>query len=254
MILEFAEKKDALKPWLRVVYPPELATEHAVGPGPLVVGRSASHATFVLDDEWVSRRHCRLWRDGDKVMVEDLGSTNGTFIGGNRVREAELRLSDELQLGRIVLKLDMRTDAPEATSAPAAPPVPEPECAKAVADFLAQAAKCGVSVGVAEIAVSFDAPPKDEVLAFAMEEISETLRREQLSDDLLARSGENRFLFLMNDISARQIATFCANLRGVFERQRFLFEGEEVRVRVSLRTARFEQAPEGLADVEKGLA
>ena len=120
MILEFAEQKDALKPWLRVVYPPELATEHAVGPGPLVVGRSANHATFVLDDEWVSRRHCRLWRDGDKVMVEDLGSTNGTFIDGNRVREAELRLSDELQLGRIVLKLDMRTDAPEATSAPAA--------------------------------------------------------------------------------------------------------------------------------------
>ena len=58
----------------------------------------------------------------------------------------------------------------------------------------------------------------------------------------------------MNDISAAQIATFCANLRGVFERQRFLFEGEEVRVRVLLRTARFEQAPEGLADVEKELA
>ncbi len=38
----------------------------------------------------VSRKHCRLIRDGDAIRLEDLGSSNGTFHNGQRVREATL--------------------------------------------------------------------------------------------------------------------------------------------------------------------
>ncbi len=249
MILEFADDRESLKPWLRVVYPPELASEHAVGPGPLVVGRSASHSTFVLDDEWVSRRHCRLYREDERVMVEDLGSMNGTYVGGCRISgPTELKPDDELQLGHIVLKLDLRTDAPEADVSPAAPPVPAGESDRAVGDFLAAARRTGVSVGAIETSVKLDSP-SDDVRAFVMGEVTDLLRLEQLSDDLLAQAGPDSLLFLMNDISDKQIATFRASLRDKFERQRFLFEGAEIRPKISLRSARFDQAPETAAEV-----
>src|SRR3954454_12585575 len=46
-----------------------------------VVGRGPK-VTVRLNDEGVSREHCAFVRDGDKMVVEDLGSTNGTFCNG----------------------------------------------------------------------------------------------------------------------------------------------------------------------------
>jgi pSer/pThr/pTyr-binding forkhead associated (FHA) protein len=60
----------------------------------------------------VSRKHCRLLRDGQRVRVEDLGSSNGTFVNGRRVQEAELHAGDTLQVGPLafVLQLDGQPD------------------------------------------------------------------------------------------------------------------------------------------------
>lgn len=60
----------------------------------------------------VPRKHCRLLRDGEKVRVEDLGSSNGTFANGRRVQEAELHAGDTLQVGPLafVLQLDGQPD------------------------------------------------------------------------------------------------------------------------------------------------
>lgn len=45
----------------------------------LVFGRSTD-CDVRVDDEYVSPRHCRIWRDGNGFWVEDLGSTNGTYM------------------------------------------------------------------------------------------------------------------------------------------------------------------------------
>jgi serine phosphatase RsbU (regulator of sigma subunit) len=51
---------------------------------PLTVGRSAP-AEVILEGSTVSRRHCRLERQGDSIVLNDLGSTNGTFVNSERV-------------------------------------------------------------------------------------------------------------------------------------------------------------------------
>ena len=51
---------------------------------PLTVGRSAP-AEVILEGGTVSRRHCRLERQGDSIVLSDLGSTNGTFVNGERI-------------------------------------------------------------------------------------------------------------------------------------------------------------------------
>ena len=65
------------------------------------VGR-APRADFVVDAPLVSRLHCRLSMDGDdRLDVEDLGSTNGTYVNGRKVRRAALRAGDTLKVGRV---------------------------------------------------------------------------------------------------------------------------------------------------------
>lgn len=51
---------------------------------PLTIGRSAP-AEVVLEGSTVSRKHCRLERQGDRILLSDLGSTNGTYLNGERL-------------------------------------------------------------------------------------------------------------------------------------------------------------------------
>ncbi len=55
----------------------------------------------------VSRKHCRLVRDGDVLRLEDLGSSNGTFHNGHRVQEATLAAGDSVQIGPVVFVLQV---------------------------------------------------------------------------------------------------------------------------------------------------
>ncbi len=59
---------------------------------------------LVVDDETVSRNHCRIFLEGDQYLVRDLGSTNGTFVNRVRVREAWLKPDCTLALGKSELR------------------------------------------------------------------------------------------------------------------------------------------------------
>jgi ABC transport system ATP-binding/permease protein len=65
------------------------------------VGRTA-RADFIVDAALVSRIHCRLTADvSDQLVVEDLGSTNGTIVNGKKVDRGVLRVGDTLTVGRV---------------------------------------------------------------------------------------------------------------------------------------------------------
>lgn len=60
-----------------------------------------------LDDPSVSRRHARLTRNGSRWSIEDLGSTNGLRVNGERVGNAELADGDRLELGSVRLTFSL---------------------------------------------------------------------------------------------------------------------------------------------------
>lgn len=70
--------------------------------GTTTVGRHPESDIF-LDDITVSRHHCRLIVDADGLTVEDSGSTNGTYVNGDRVDRARLRAGDEVIVGKFHL-------------------------------------------------------------------------------------------------------------------------------------------------------
>lgn len=67
-----------------------------------VLGRG-SQATLRLNDTGVSRVHCEIRREGDDVVLVDLGSTNGTTVNGRAVERVRLAPGDRIELGRCVL-------------------------------------------------------------------------------------------------------------------------------------------------------
>lgn len=73
----------------------------------LTLGREEGRADLVLDDPGVSRVHARFAVDRGAVVVEDLGSSNGTFVNGERISgSVELAADDEVQLGGTVLSVE----------------------------------------------------------------------------------------------------------------------------------------------------
>ncbi|WP_437901987.1 sigma 54-interacting transcriptional regulator [Sorangium sp. So ce327] len=77
---------------------------------PVVLGREAPSTALVADCS-LSREHARITLTGGGVMVDDLGSTNGTWVKGERVRRAELRPGDELLFGSVLASIQ-RSPAP----------------------------------------------------------------------------------------------------------------------------------------------
>lgn len=78
---------------------------HDVSVDPLVVGREEG-AQIRLEDPEVSAAHCEVRAAGEGVLVRDLGSTNGTFVGSVRIHEAVLTAPAELVIGRSRLRVE----------------------------------------------------------------------------------------------------------------------------------------------------
>jgi hypothetical protein len=71
----------------------------------LTIGR-AEVCNLRLDDTYVSQMHARIFSRGDSYMVEDLGSTNGTYLNRHRITSpAELQRGDQVKIGKTVLEL-----------------------------------------------------------------------------------------------------------------------------------------------------
>jgi pSer/pThr/pTyr-binding forkhead associated (FHA) protein len=72
---------------------------------PILIGRGTD-AAIRLDDDYVSTRHARIAASGDQWFVEDLGSTNGTYIGSVRITQpTTITLGTQVRIGKTILEL-----------------------------------------------------------------------------------------------------------------------------------------------------
>jgi hypothetical protein len=97
---EEAAAVDGIMGWALVVEKgPRAGLTFMLGPGAIEVGRHPE-SDIVLDDVTVSRQHCRFDASESLLKVEDLGSTNGTYVNDSRVDTASLIPGDEVMIGR----------------------------------------------------------------------------------------------------------------------------------------------------------
>ena len=152
--------------------------ERLVDAPSLTVGR-AHGADLVLRDRFLSRRHARLFLDGERLWIEDLGSQNGTLVNDRRIDgPVELRPGDVVRLSASVLTVEEAAEAPAPVSSETA---------------LFRPAE--------EILASRDAPPPPaERSAETLERYAERLRLLNAVHQALARSlGLEELLELILD-------------------------------------------------------
>jgi pSer/pThr/pTyr-binding forkhead associated (FHA) protein len=133
----------------------------------LIIGRLSEGAGRLLGDQEISRSHARLARDDHGVwMIEDLGSTNGTYVNSLRITAPQsLALGDTIEVGATTLIVRDPGAMPESSEESVEPPVtkpsgvmsvtPEPLTVRLEVDYAAGTATIAWDEGAAPIRLIF---------------------------------------------------------------------------------------------------
>ena len=92
---------------LLVLESPELGKGRTIEvAGPTIVGRDAASGIRLEHDEFASARHARIEPRPEGTLVDDLGSTNGTFVNGSKVKRAQIaKAGDVIKIGSTELQV-----------------------------------------------------------------------------------------------------------------------------------------------------
>lgn len=161
-----------------------------------LIGRSDTAHLYLPEDKFFSRHHCLLEIAPPRCFLRDLGSTNGTFVNGQKVAEAFLRSGDRIQGGETVLSVEVTVEqeAPRELTAPTLPTI-----------ILVECLNCGRRERT-------EASAADERLSFLCEECREELRRQPQPVPgyemirLLGQGGMGTVMLARDQHSGREVA------------------------------------------------
>jgi pSer/pThr/pTyr-binding forkhead associated (FHA) protein len=127
---------------LKIVDGPDTGREFPIG-GALVIGRDPS-AGIVLEDTEVSRRHAQVAPRSSGMVIEDLGSTNGTFVNGEQIEgERSLHGGEKVRIGTTVLEVSVPVQATKIASV--IPEEPDPGATKMASVMSPEEAEAAVA-------------------------------------------------------------------------------------------------------------
>jgi len=87
---------------IQSIEPEDAGLTFRILPGSIKTMGRATRSDFIVENFLLSRAHCRFTLSpANELMVEDLGSTNGTFVNGKKVQKWTLAAGDRVKVGRV---------------------------------------------------------------------------------------------------------------------------------------------------------
>ncbi len=231
---------------LVVIYGLDLGKKYNVDRPSIVIGRS-SKADIQIDQESVSRNHCKLINTGKSIMLRDLGSTNGTYVNDELVDEYVLRDGDLIKIGRCIFKFLSGNNIENAYH--------EEIYRLTTIDGLTQVYNKRYFIETLEreigrahryrrelslIMFDIDHFKKindtyghlagDHVLKQLASVIQARIRRE----DIMSRYGGEEFAIILPEIDNYNAVQFAEKIRGIVEKAVFRFEDTDIPVTISI--------------------
>lgn len=234
---------------LVVIYssdPRQFGKRYVLGDDPLTVGRGHENR-IVLDNDSVSRRHCRVERRGASWHVVDLDSTNGTYVNDDQVTEYQLRRGDQVKIGDTIVKFLSGSDLEAQYH--------ETIYRMTIIDGLTQVHNKRYLMETLEreiprarrharplSVVMFDIDHFKGIndtfghLAgdYVLKELATLVKGRLRPDDIVARYGGEEFCALLPETAVQGASSIAEDLRRRVQERRFVFEGETIPVTVSL--------------------
>lgn len=212
-----------------------------------VIGRG-EEADIRIFDDGLSRSHARIFRRGPLYLLEDLGSTNGTFLGTERVTQPRL-LDDEARIGlgrSTILKFSLKDALEEQLLVRQYESTVRDELTGAynrralderLASEFAFADRHQSSLGVYMVDVDFFKQVNDTHGHAAgdavLRDVSHRVMAAIRTEDFFARFGGEEFCLLIRGSDPRQAAIFGERLRGLIEGAPIVYDGVPIWVTAS---------------------
>jgi two-component system cell cycle response regulator len=212
-----------------------------------IIGRGPKVAVR-LNDEGVSREHCQILREGERVILEDLGSTNGTFCNGIRVDRRELTDGDKIMVGSTtILKFTYHDYLDEVFQRQMYESALRDGLTKVFnkkyfTDYLekefAYAARHSSPLALIFLDIdnfkrindTYGHPAGD----FVLSELSQMMANLVRTEDVLARFGGEEFTVLCRGTDLAGAGIVAERLRRAVEERTFTFGGKNIPVTISL--------------------
>ena len=224
----------------------QFGKRYVLGDEPLTVGRGQENR-IVLDNDSVSRRHCRTEKRGSVWFVVDLDSTNGTYVNDQQVTELALRRGDQVKIGDTIVKFLSGSDIEAQYH--------ETIYNMTIVDGLTQINNKRYLMETLEREIPrarrhqrplsvlmFDIDHFKQVndnyghLAgdYVLKELATLVKSRLRPDDVVGRYGGEEFCAALPETPLVGAASIAEDLRSRIEERRFVFEGEAMPVTVSL--------------------
>jgi len=234
------------RPILLILTGERLGTVVSLDRLPLTIGRDPL-VELVVPDEAVSRRHTRLARCPDGILLEDLGSRNGTVVNGERVGRRVLADGDRIMLGRTVLKYahqgrleeDYQQRVYELSTRDGLTNLHNRRFFdERLATEVAFARRHGTRLGVLMLDIDHFKQVNDTHGHVAgdrvLMEVARAVATRVRAEDVVARYGGEELVVLVRDIPRPGIEVLAERLRAAVEALRVPHAGRELGVTVSI--------------------
>ena len=234
---------------LVVIYGLDLGKKYNVDRPSVVIGRS-SKADIQIDQESVSRNHCKLINTGKSVMLRDLGSTNGTYVNDELVDEYVLRDGDFIKIGRCIFKFLSGNNIENAYH--------EEIYRLTTIDGLTQVYNKRYFIETLEREIGraqryrrdlslimFDIDNFKHIndtyghLAgdYVLKQLAAVIKARIRREDILSRYGGEEFAIILPEIDAYNSMQFAEKIRRLIEKAMFRFEDTDIPVTISIGVA-----------------
>jgi two-component system, cell cycle response regulator len=233
------------RPYLIVIAGQSVGEMFPVGGG-LVIGRGADADVRVADDD-ISRRHARIGVQGKELWVEDLGSKNGTYLNGIRMRRELLQNGDKIKVGTTVFRFAYQDTMEESFQrqmyeSALRDPLTRAYNRKYLNDRLqselAYALRHETPLSLLLFDVDHFKKVNDTYGHLGGDEVLSGLARHVLriirTEDVFARYGGEEFAVLSRGIALEGTRKFAERLRTAIATYPFMHEGARISVTISL--------------------
>ena len=249
VISKIADRPASTEACLVVIYGSELGKKFNLDRELIQIGRS-SKADIQIDQESVSRNHARISADGDEHVVEDLKSTNGTYVNDEPIDRHTLRDGDLVKIGRTIFKFltggnienSYHEEIYRLTTVDGLTQVYNKRYFLETLDReISRAQRYHRPLALALFDIDFFKKINDTYGHLAgdavLKQMATLIKARTRRDDIFARYGGEEFAIVLPELDLEHAMAMGEKLRRLIERADFTFEEHDIAVTISVGVA-----------------